>query len=1085
MREFALLVASIIGGWATTTMAAPETDTRLLRFPDICADAIAFVYAGDVYRVDAQGGLAQRLTSHDGLELYPKFSPDCRWLAFSGEYDGTRQVYVIPAIGGTPRQLTFYNDVGYMPPRGGTDYRVLDWTPDGKSVLVRANRTPYDERNGRPYLVPFDGGMETPLAVTESGGGMLSPDGTQFVYTPIDRDFRSWKRYRGGRAPDVWTYDLVHNTSKRLTDNPASDAQPMWVGNTIYFASDRDYTVNLYAVSPEGGQARRVTDFKDFDVLWPSAGKDAIVFENGGYIYRFDPVKETSIRVPIEVRGDRPYTLPVYKKVAGRVESFDLSPHGERAVIGARGDIFTVPAKNGEIRNISHTPTVREISVSWSPDGRQVAYLADATGEYELYLRAGNGKGEPKQITRDGDIWRFPPLWSPDGNKLAFADKKQRLHYVDVASGKIHEADSARHDDITDYTWSPDSSWLAYTKAEGNGLTRIWAYSLSQQKSYPLTVATSSAYSPAFDPKGRYLYFLSNRDFNLTYSAYEENYLYTNATRIYAVALSANGPTPYPPKSDEAASVKATAKKDEKKTNRAEPLKIDAAGIFDRIVALKVPAGNYQSLAANNDGLFYLSGADARTQTLELRYYPLGEDKDQSVLKGIQAYRLSFDGAKILYEQGEKFGIVDAKPDQDAAKGALNLEHFELLVDPRQEWQQEYVDAWRILRDWFYDPGMHGGLARWKAVREKYQALVPHVAHRADLDYIFSEMAGELQSGHVYVQSGDQPQIERHAGGLLGADIEADSSGYFKIQKIYSGENWEARLRSPLSEPGVDVNAGEYILAVDNVSTRGVKNFYQLLQGKGDEVVTLLVGPKANPTGAREVRVKTQTSELGLRYYAWVAQRRAMVERLSDGKIGYIHVPNTAIEGNRELYKGMLAYASKDALIIDDRYNGGGFIPDRMIELIARQPLNYWKRRGLDPRATPLLSHNGPMAMLINGLSSSGGDAFPYYFHKLKLGTLIGTRTWGGLIGISGNPGLADGGSITAATFRFLDTDGHWAVENEGVNPDIEVIDRPELIATGHDPSLEKAVEVLLQELAKTPPKPVNVPPAPTDFGDH
>jgi tricorn protease len=1077
--------------------AAPDAGaSRVLRFPDVCGDSVAFVQAGDVYRVAAAGGTAQRLTSHLGNELYPKFSPDCRWIAFSGEYDGTRQIYVIPADGGTPRQLTWYSDVGSMPPRGGTDYRVLDWSPDGKFVLFRANRVPYDERGGRLYQVPAEGGLETPLAMPESGGAMFSPDGRSVVYTPIDRDFRSWKRYRGGRAQDIWTYDLAQNTSKRLTDHRATDHQPMWIGDTIYFVSDRGHTLNLWALPAAGGDARQLTRFDDFDVLWPSAGKDAIVFEQGGWIWRFDPATQKASKLDIRVAGDQPQALPAWKKVAPQIESFDLSPHGERVVFGARGELFSVPAKNGEIRNLSKTPAEREIAASWSPDGKSIAYLSDASGEYEIYVRNQDGSGEPRRITRDGGIWRFPPVWSPDSRKLAYADKRQRLRIVDVSGGTQRDVDQSQFDDITDYAWSPDSTLLAYTKANGAGLTQVWLYSLSDGGTGAVTEATSSAFNPAFDPKGRWLYFLSNRDYNLTFSAFEQNYLYTNATRPYAVTLATTSPVVYPLPSDEVKPVAAAEKpadgKDKDKSKDkpvpgllTQEIIVDREGIVGRAVALKVGSGNYRSLQAGADAVYFLSGNQRQQQPLELRRLALDADQDKAVAANIADYRLSAAGDMLLLKQGERFALVKADAGQDFNAGALNLDKLELYVDPRIEWQQEFTDAWRILRDWFYDPNVHGGIDRWSTIRERYGAWVPYLGSRADLDYLLQEVAGEMNAGHVYVQSSpDMPKVERHAGGLLGAEFATDASGYFRIARIFAGENWNRDQRSPLTEAGVNVKQGDYLIAVDGVDARSVKNPYALLQGRGDQVVSLTVNARPSASGARTVRVKTLTSELNLRYADWVAARRAYVDKLSGGRIGYIHVPNTAVEGNRELNRGLLAYHDKEALIIDDRYNGGGFIPDRMIELLARTPLNYWKRRGVDPAPTPLVSHEGPKAMLINGLSSSGGDAFPYYFRKLKLGTLIGTRTWGGLIGISGNPGLADGGSVLAATFRFMSTDGQWAVENEGVAPDIEVIDRPELIAAGKDPSIEKAVEVLLGQLPGSPKPRLQAPPAPAKFGD-
>lgn len=1081
MRSLLFLVLALLS--ASPLMAE---DTRLLRFPDIHGEQLAFVYGGDIYSVYATGGIAQRLTSHEGQELYPKFSPDGRWIAYSAEYSGTRQVWVMPATGGEPRQLTFYTDVGPMPPRGGTDYRVLDWTPDGRHVLVRANRTPYGQRVGVPLLVPFEGGMAQPLGPPETGGGMLSGDGQTYVYTPIDREFRTWKRHRGGRAQDVWTYDLANNTSRQLTDFVGTDHQPLWVNGRIYWVSDRDYTLNLFTMAMDGSDVRKATDFDDFDVLWPSSDRQRIVFENGGYIWLHDPAQGETRRIPIEVRGDRPHTLPEFKNVKDQIESFDVSPGGARAVFGARGEIFTAPAEHGEIRNISRTPTAREISVAWSPDGKWISYLSDATGEYEVYVRAQDGSGEPRQITSDGHAWRFPPKWSPDSKMLAFADRANSLNIVEVESGRVRQVDSTRHTNssfrnLTQYTWSPDSRWLAYTKVNESYNSSIWVYSTREREARQLTLDDTNEQNPVFDPEGRYLYFTSTRDWNLEFSSYEFNYLYNDATRIFAATLAADGPALNRPRSDEvveAGDAKGKNGDEEKDTDEPGPVTFDLEGFNDRLTALEVSPGNYVGMAANDGGVFFVA---ANSNGGELHYYDLEKREASSVLKNISGYSLSADGKKLFWRQGDKYGIADAKPGVDTGETAMDLERLEMRVDPRAEWRQMYVDAWRILRDWFWDPAHHG--QDWQAIRERYAPLVEHVAHRSDLDYIFGELGAELNAGHIYVNaSPDTPSAERQPGGLLGARVELDESGYYRIAHIYPGENWHEYYRSPLTEAGVTASAGDFILAVDGVSTRGVDNFYRLLENKGDRVVRLTLNDRASERGARVEQVRTVSSEVKLRYLDWVTENRRKVHELSDGRIGYIHVPNTAAEGNRELFKGMLAEARRDALIIDERYNGGGFIPDRMIELLARTPLNYWVWRGFEPQPRPLLSHDGPKAMLINGLASSGGDALPYYFRKLGLGPLIGTRTWGGLIGISGNPSLADGGSIIPATFRFLGAEGEWAVENEGVAPDIKVIDRPEAIAAGRDPSLEKAVEVMLEALEKNPPQKIEMPPAPTEF---
>jgi tricorn protease len=1071
----ALRAGLVFAGASVASTAA--ADTRLLRFPDVHGERVVFVYAGDIYIASTQGGLAQRLTSHAGRELYPKFSPDGSQIAFSAEYNGTRQVFVMPAGGGEPRQLTWYNDVGPMPPRGGTDYRVLDWTPDGQHIVVRMNRVPFDERSGRPYLVPVAGGMETPMPIPESGGGMLSPDGTQFVYTPIDRDFRAWKRYRGGRAQDIWTYDLVANTSQRLTEHPATDHQPMWIGETVYFVSDRNYTLNLFGMPATGGEPRQLTQFSEFDVLWPSAGPDSLVFENGGALWQYIPASGETRQIPITVRADSPHTLPRFVDASKTIESFDIAPDGKRAVFGARGEVFTVPAKFGEARNLSRSPDAREHSVSWSPDGSFVAYLSDASGEYELYVQAQDGASQPRRVTTDGDIWRFAPAWSPDGKHFVYGDKRQRLRLVNAETGATSDIDTSSKQDITQYSWAPGGRHLAYVKTGTSRNSSIWLYSLDSSAAQQLTPDETSEVNPAFDPQGRYLYFLSNRDYNLGFSAYEFNYLYQNATRIYAAPLSADGPPLYAPKSDEAGAAK-PAEKEGGGDKAAPKLRIDVPGFNQRVVALKAPAGNYQALSANAKGVFFV--ANNGQGPGELRFLGLEEEQPKTVAGQISGYALSAEGDHLLLRRGENFSIVEAKPEVDFEAGKLKFEGLQLRIEPRREWAQLYVDAWRILRDWFYDPGMHG--QDWPAIRERYAALLPHVAERADLDYLLTELAGEVNAGHVYVERGDESAVERRAGGLLGAEIVADDSGYFRVAKVYAGDNWNPALRSPLTEAHANVREGEYILAVDNVPTRSVANFYQLLEGKGDKVVALQVNDRPQTQGARTLRVQTLSSELGLRYRDWVETRRRMAAELSGGRIGYIHLPNTAADGNRELHRGMLAYGHMDALIIDDRYNGGGFIPDRMIELLSRQPLNYWKQRGLEPNPTPLLHHAGPKAILINGLSSSGGDALPYYFRKLGLGPLIGTRTWGGLIGISGNPRLADGGAILAATFRFMDADGNWAVEDEGVAPDIEVIDRPELLAAGRDPSLERAVSELLQKLQAQPKRRIEAPAAPRQF---
>jgi len=1103
---------------AAATTAAPPADaglTRLLRYPDITGDTIVFSYGGDLWVVDADGGDAKRLTADPGLEFFPRFSPDGRQIAFMGEYSGTRQVFVIPVDGGAPKQLTFYNDVGQLPPRGGFDNQVIDWTPDGKGVVFVAHRQPWDKRRGKHYVVPAAGGMERPLGPPEGSGGSFSADGNRIAYTPMDRDFRTWKRYHGGQQQDVWIFDLAKKAAEQITDWKGTDNHPVWIGDRIYFGSDRERTVDLWAYDLGTKQTQRVAHHDGWDVLWPSGDSKRIVYEAGGHVWRFDPATGEDVRVPIHAVGDFAARLPRFADVSDEVESFDLSPSGARALFTARGEIFTAPAKEGEVRNLTRTPDVRERDAVWSPDGRWVAYWSDSTGEYELFVRPSDGTGLARRVTTDGasdPTWRYVALWSPDSKRLAFGDREARLRVVEVESGKVADVDRGTFNDITDYTWAPDSRWLAYSKAVSTRNGSIWVWSRDQGKAYRLTSDEMGEFSPAWDPKGRYLYFLSNRDFNLTFSGWEFDFVYTEPTRVYVGILAADGPALFLPVSDEekpesppgtfgavsdagsgdgsgakassravadAAVVADAADSKAKAAGKPVRVEIDVAGFEQRVKALPGDNGVYRSLAATPGGLLYVKGDGAG----DLIFFNLEEKKEQTVASGVAGYSLSADGKKVLVHRdgAAGFSIVAPQASQDLGASALHLEGMQARIEPPGEWRQEFVDAWRLLRDWFYDPKMHGH--DWLAMRQKYEPLVDHVAHRVDLDFILGELAGELNSGHVYVETSKDWQVPRREGGLLGAEIVADDSGHFRVDKIFAGENWQDAFRSPLTEPGVKVKQGDLILAVDGVSTKGVDNFYRLLENKAGRVVTLRVAAAADGKGAHEERVRPISSETSLRYLDWVASRRRRVEQATAGRIGYIHLPNTAVEGNRELFRGFYSQSTKDALILDDRYNGGGFIPFQMIQLLQRPLLSYWARRDLPPFPTPDYFNLGPKVTLTNGYAGSGGDAFPYYFRQRGLGKLVGTTTWGGLIGLSGNPNLMDGGAMNVPTFRFLDPEGMWAVEGIGVEPDVEVVDRPDLVAQGHDPTLEKGIQMLLDELKAHPPKPFVVPPPPAPEG--
>ncbi|MBN1448233.1 MAG: PD40 domain-containing protein [Bacteroidetes bacterium] len=1074
----ALLLPVLLNAQSIGTRESQTEDTRLLRFPDIHQNRIAFVYAGDIYTVSAEGGTARQLTAHEGLELFPKFSPDGNWIAFTAEYSGTRQVFVMPSEGGKPRQLTFHNDVGTLPPRGGYDNQVLGWTPDGQRILFRANRLPWSERMGRFYTISADGGLETPLPIPEGGTGSYSPDGSKMAYTPISREWRTWKRTRGGRAQDIWIFDLRNISAERLTDHAMTDNQPMWLGNTVYFTSDREHTLNLYAMDTETRSVRKVTQHTDYDVLWPSSGPKRIVYECGGRLWVFDPSDESTRMLAVTVHSDGRQSLPVFQNVAGNIQSSAISPTGKRALFDARGDLFTVPAKHGEIRNITMSQGVREHSPAWSPDGSTIAYLSDATGEYELWLRPSDGSGEPQQLTFGNRTWLFPPIWSPDGRAIAFADVEHGLQWIDVASGTVTNIAKGRRAAITHYRWSPDSRWIVYTDAAPSDLNGIWVSSLDSGENVLLSSGYSNDFNPCFTKDGNFIVFFSTRDFDLTFSSFEFRYVYANATRVYAGALRTDAPPFQPFRSDEE---NAAAKTNETPASDSEPrttptVSIDAEGFADRVTALPGKAGEYGGLETADGSVFYVRRDDGPPA---LYRYDIAEQKEQEVLSGVGGYDLSHDGSSVLYRSGKDWYIIPAKSGQKSGDGKLDLAHLEMKIDRKEEWKQIFADGWRLMRDWFYDPNMHG--IDWLAMRDKYEALLPFVERRNDLDFLLGEMISELNAGHTYVSAGDEPRPERVEGGLLGCEFEDDGSPYYRIAKIFTGENWHEAFRSPLAEHGKNVHTGDYLIAIDGREVGTDDNPSRFLENTFGKHVTLLINARPKRDGAREVTVKPVKSETQLRFLDWVTRNRAFVDSISGGRIGYIWIPNTAQEGNRELFRWFYPQANKDALILDDRYNGGGFIPYNMIELLDREPLNYWARRGIEPFSAPDVFHEGPKVCLINGYSSSGGDAFPYYFRMRGLGTLIGTRTWGGLIGLSGQPSFVDGGSLNIPTFRFFDSDGQWAIENEGVSPDIEVIDRPDEVAKGRDPSLEKAVEVLLDQLRLNPPRRPMPPPPPDE----
>ncbi len=1055
-------------------------DARLLRFPDINGDLVTFVYAGDIWTANTNGGDAKRLTSHLGLEIFPKISPNGEWIAFSGEYSGNRQIYVIPSKGGTPKQLTYYNDVGAMPPRGGFDNLVLDWTSDSKNILIRSNRSPFGERNGKYYLVNIDGGYEKELPIIDGGIGVLSPDDKKLCFTPVSREFRSWKRYKGGRASDLWIFDLENTTAEKITDFVGTDQIPTWFGDNIFYASDQDLTLNIYSYNVSTKETKQLTEFTDFDVMWPSGSNGQLVFEKGGFLYKMDLESGETTKISINIHFDNPNTLAYFKEVKKDINTYNISPTGKRALFDARGDIFTVPAKDGITENLTQTQGIRERAPVWSPDGKNIAYISDATGEYEFYLLENKKNAIPKQLTFNSSAWKYEAVWSPNSKYLLYSDRTMQLKLINVELGTETVIDNATMSEIEDYSFAPNSEWLTYSNQSENDNSAIWVYNIADNKKSQVTNDNFSDTEPVFSNDGNYIFFLSDRDFNLVFSSFEFNYLYNKSTRIYSIALNNKVPKLVEEKNDvetidEEAKAEETSKKSKEKdksdTSNAI-ITIDLDGINNRIMSIPVPSGDYWNLSAIKGGIAYCTEEG-------VSQYKFEDEESKQILKDVMNYTISANGEMIMYYSRPNYGIAKLAPSIDASSGTINLDDMIMKIDPKKEWNQIYTDGWRIFRDYFYVDNMHG--VDWKGVKTKYEPLLPFVSHRADLDYIFHEIISESNTGHSYVNYGDFAKPKRMETGLLGAKLEADvAANRYKIVKIYQGENWNKSRRSPLTEQGINVKEGDYLISINGNDLTLADNPYLYLENTVGKLTEIEVNSSASKDGAKSYLIKPIKSELELFYFDWVQSRRKMVDELSDGKIGYIHVPNTAFEGNRELFRGMNSFNNKEALIIDDRYNGGGFIPAHMANLLDRKTLSYWHKNGLQPGKSPDIAHNGPKAMLINGYSSSGGDAFPYYFKKKGLGKLIGTRTWGGLVGISGNAGLVDGGYIAVPRFGVFDENSEWIVEGVGVYPDIEVVDAPDKIAKGIDPSIEEAVKVLLEELEKNPVKKI-VPPANPD----
>lgn len=1054
---------------------AQNEEMRLMRFPATNGREVVFSYAGDLYTVPLSGGVARKLTAHEGYEMFPRFSPDGKQIAFAGQYDGNTEVYLIPAEGGTPLRLTITPTLGRddVSDRMGPNNIVMTWKNQSNEIIFRSRMRSFNDFIGQLYSVNTNGDLPEPLPLPRGGFCSFSPDDQKMAYNRVFREFRTWKRYRGGMADDIWIYDFKTKETINITDHPAQDIIPMWIRDKIYFLSDRDTTrrMNLFVYDLKTKTTAQLTFFKEFDIKFPSAWKDRIVFEWGGYIYQYDLNTAQAARIPIFIREDFSLSRGGLTDVSTFIQQFEIAPDGNRALYTARGEIFTVPAKNGITRNLTQSSGIHERNAKWSPNGQWIAYLSDQTGENEIWIRSQNGSGQPVQLTRNADTYYYDLFWSPDSRKILWADKKLRLRFVDVETKTLTEVDQSKVWEFTEYSWSPDSRWIAYTRSEAEGMPRIYLYSLADKKSYPVTDTWYASAQPVFSADGKYLFFISNRDFNPLYSWTEWNHAYQDMERIYLITLSKETESPFRPLNDEVSvqtdTAKATVKKDQKSKDEpgssSKNIRVDLDGIMNRITVLPIHASNYYHLTALNDVVYYQRRGSKDEKPL-LFLFDLKEKKETEIGQ-VYGYEISADGKKMIVLQNAQYAIVDLPKGKLDIRDRLNLSGLQMMLDRRKEWNQIFYESWRQMRDFLYAPNLHG--VDWLAVRKQYEALLPYVNHRNDLTYLIGEMIGELNVGHAYVGGGERPPVKRIPLGLLGADIRKDpASGYFRIIKIFRGENWTTTTRSPLTEIGVNAREGDYILAVNGISVKPMNNLYSLLINTAGKTVLLKINTRPQEEGSREVMVTPIEDESPLVYYEWVRNNIEKVSRATNGQVGYIHVPDMGVTGLNEFVKHFYPQLRKKALIIDVRGNGGGNVSPMLIERLRRELVMFNMARNTIAYPNPRDMMLGPMVCLLDEFSASDGDLFPYRFRKHKLGKLIGKRSWGGVVGIRGTLPFVDGGVLNKPEFAPFDTDGkEWIIEGYGVEPDIVVDNDPAREFAGIDDQLNKAIEVILEEL--------------------
>jgi tricorn protease len=1078
-------------GLAVTSVAAlsaPDATPLLLREPTLSRTSIVFSYAGDLWSVPRDGGEARRLTAGPGMERFPRFSPDGSQIAFTGEYDGNPDVFVVPAEGGMPRRLTWHPEVD----------ESIGWTPDGKRVLFLSHRASGTDAR-QLFTMPLDGSFPEQLPLPIASEASYSPDGSHLAYVPLFQWQQAWKRYRGGQTEKIWIADLSNSSVIEIPRQNSNDFNPMWVGDQIYFLSDRNGPVTLFSYDTRSRQVKQLIENKGYDFKSASAGPGAIVYEQFGSLHVYDLKTAQTKTVEVKLAGDLPELRPHYVNVAKRLENADISPTGARAVFEARGEILTVPAEKGDPRNLTNSPSVHEREPVWSPDGKSIAYFSDESGEYELHICAQDGLGEVKKISL-GNTPQFymAPRWSPDSKKIAYLDNHDGLWYLDLEAKKPLrvDLDYFRSDRNLTPAWSPDSKWLAYAKTLKSGLSAIHLYSLESATITQVTDGTGDAHTPVFDRNGKYLYFIASTNSGPAGEPDLQSAVQPVTSSVYLLVLSRDEKSPLAPESDDEKPAdekkkEETKKDDAKKDDTDKPaeipdIKVDFENISQRILALPLPARRYDDLQVGKAGVVLVlemltpSPDDPPIHTVYR--YDLSKRKTDTPYSGLFYFKVSFGGEKVLYAKDGRWTISELPPATDgpsapdSGKGTLKTEALEVRVDPTAEWKQMYHEVWRIERDFFYDPNYHG--LDLKAAEQKYAPFVDGLASRDDLNYLFTEMLGEMTVGHMFINGGDKPDVKKVATGLLGADYKVEN-GRYRFVRVYNGENWNPDLKAPLTQPGVNVAAGDYLLRVNGRDLRATDNIYSFFEATADKATVLTVGTDPTGAGSRQVTVVPVPNESRLRYLAWIEDNRRKVDQLTGGRVAYIHMPDTSLGGYQSFTRYFYAQVGKDAAIIDERFNHGGHLATDIIEYLQRRLMSVASYRDGADSNQPFGAIFGPKVMIINEFAGSGGDAMPWYFKRAGVGTLVGERTWGGLIGLSGFPDLMDGGSVTAPNAAIWNPNGQFDVENRGITPDIEVQLDPAAVRQGHDPQLERAIQVVMEELQKNPPAQPKRPPYP------